>query len=633
MLRSRTKRPESWKYGRSDLPTSRSSRLFLLQKHRLSQRGSGLVYMASRYLKHLLLMLVPLILVVVLYICIPAGRYRTSYFKLESSKASHNVTMQSMSKLDGRSLPRGKPPMVDRSILDKLVLLDQSAEDPDEYRSSSPENKHAWPPAVTRIPEPQLPVTLSNAIHYQFQHEPISTASPAEFDLSICGADACRFILPLRIAEQESKSRLHFLQILELAGSLNRIAVLPNVGKSRMGICLRWNFEKYYDVEALQVRPDAGRSRLIDTETFRRWTATRPNKPNGQLVSINSKPLSRLASSDTLFFENGVTVKVEQDQDPSSRQNARCIKAKFPRLGLEAYSPLSIYPSKGLKNKPFGTKIAKALLRDDVYSISLRESDAAEADSLDVGLVDSRDQEEDQNQDLNYAEHSSEPEVLILDYDLRHPAFATSQISPSLSYSPNLTALAANLIAPLAPGDYLVIHWRMETVPPYELARCAESLVSALAGLLRRQADVDDATGTHNTKRVWFASDYPHPISRLLPQNINQYQAQNDAGSKSSTFRGIGRQHEEAIEILRRAFDKGGALEGRRITGLAEELVRVRAAAAEDGKMGVGIEGELTEDSGILGILDKIVAIRAGLFVSGGKGCGRARYVVPLVEK
>jgi len=98
--------------------------------------------------------------------------------------------------------------------------------------------------------------------------------------------------------------------------------------------------------------------------------------------------------------------------------------------------------------------------------------------------------------------------------------------------------------------------------------------------------------------------------------------------SKSGTFRAVGLQHEEAIEILRGAFEEGGVYEGRRITELAEAMAKIREdrlrdAAGRGGQTGVGIEGELMEDSGILGILDKIVATRAGLFVTGGKGCGR----------
>ena len=38
-------------------------------------------------------------------------------------------------------------------------------------------------------------------------------------------------------------------------------------------------------------------------------------------------------------------------------------------------------------------------------------------------------------------------------------------------------------------------------------------------------------------------------------------------------------------------------------------------------------EGVLLDDPGVLGILDKLAAMRAALFVSGAKRCGRVRYV------
>lgn len=635
MLRSRSKRPESWGCGRSDLPISTSSSLAQLQEHGFPEsthrRGSGTARRPCRYLTPLFLL--SILILAVFYSCLPVGQYRKLYFPFGTSKEINPTsTVRASSKSNNRTLPRGKPPLVDRSILDKLALLDQSADDPDGLVLQSPQNKHAWPPAVTRIPEPAVSNISSTIVHHQFQHEPISTASPADFDLSICGADACRFILPLRIAEQESKARLHFLQILELAGSLNRIVVLPNVGKSRIGICYRWNFDKYYDAEALRTRLDDGRMRVIDMETFRLWIATRPIKPNAQTVSINFKPLAGLSSSETLFFENDITVKVEQDQDPSDPRHARCLNLKFPRLGLQAYSPLSIHPSKSLKSKLFGTRIVDALSREDVQISSFRDGDTAQVDIIDDGRLSIEEQGDDQGEEQDYLGPLSDPEVLILNYDLRHPAFVTSKIStPTLPYARNLITLATNLLTPFEPSDYLVIHWRMETVPPNILARCANSLVRTLVGLLQAQDVGDDAASNYFTKTVWFASDYPYPISRPLPSNTNRYQTQRDGGSKSGTFRGVGRQHEEAIEILRCAFDEGGALEGKKITGLAEELARARAATTEDGKTRVTIEGELNDDSGILGILDKTVAIRAGLFVSGGKGCGRVRCVVLLL--
>jgi hypothetical protein len=63
----------------------------------------------------------------------------------------------------------------------------------------------------------------------------------------ICGTldTPCGFLLPLRIGEQES---IHLMEILQLAQRLDRILVLPNVGKSHIGpgTCFKSGLATYY---------------------------------------------------------------------------------------------------------------------------------------------------------------------------------------------------------------------------------------------------------------------------------------------------------------------------------------------------------------------------------------------------
>ena len=65
------------------------------------------------------------------------------------------------------------------------------------------------------------------------------------------------------------------------------------------------------------------------------------------------------------------------------------------------------------------------------------------------------------------ASPAPEPDVLVLNWDLRHPLFLPSPQdtvnNPTLAYSSSLQDLADSL-APRT--SYLAIHWRMETVPP-----------------------------------------------------------------------------------------------------------------------------------------------------------------------
>src|SRR5258705_4265449 len=113
MLRSRSKRPDSWGChgASSELPMSKSSRSSVVRKHRLFESpgrcGSETVRI-SRCLKLLSFLMVLLVLLVVLYIWganIPGSRYRAQYFTSGDSKANHNLTMESQSKPDSRSLP------------------------------------------------------------------------------------------------------------------------------------------------------------------------------------------------------------------------------------------------------------------------------------------------------------------------------------------------------------------------------------------------------------------------------------------------------------------------------------------------------------------------------------------------
>ncbi|KAF8910417.1 hypothetical protein CPB84DRAFT_1723503 [Gymnopilus junonius] len=153
-----------------------------------------------------------------------------------------------------------------------------------------------------------------------------------------------------------------------------------------------------------------------------------------------------------------------------------------------------------------------------------------------------------------------------------------------------------------APKDpYLVIHWRMETVDPEILEECAHALVDVLTSILH------DHTLAENVTTVWFASDYPYPIARRTATNRRLAVA-----AKSGTFRDFEIRHEEAVDVLRSAFDQQGELDGWKLTDFAESIEDVR-----------NVDHDLLADPGVLGILDKLVSIEANLFVGGSSRCAR----------
>ncbi|KAH9913398.1 hypothetical protein B0H21DRAFT_713920, partial [Amylocystis lapponica] len=142
----------------------------------------------------------------------------------------------------------------------------------------------------------------------------------------------------------------------------------------------------------------------------------------------------------------------------------------------------------------------------------------------------------------------------------------------------------SKLTAPL--GPYLVVHWNLAKTPLDVLPACVDALVDTLDTLLHDESLAGGVTA------VWLSADYPR-------------------GTEAYAL---------ALESARGAFLPGGELAGWRLTGLKEESARLDAAALElDG----GDDDGALEDSGVVDILEKMVAMKAALFVSNSKRCGR----------
>lgn len=571
MLRSRSKNCPG------ELPLSRSSDSTMSDaKPKLAHPSRNLLHYRS-ILQWIILVFIG---IVSLSIYITVYKSQTSSLHLGASRVaarhrhptSHKHTTKDIS---GPPLQR-RLPVVERSILDKLARLEEFP-DPDERVEDLV--KPRWPPSVTQIPEPQVAL------------ETYPGFDPTKFERELCGDDttfnSCRFLLPLRIAEQESKARIHLLQIIRLARELDRTVVLPNVAKSRIGTCFKWDFEEYYDPARLSAEFKG--VRFVKMKIFKLWMETRSSWPTGQIVFISSKP-DRYAvlHNRTQFSEANVSLRVDDARDPQDLNLPGCFMTKFHRLQLKSFSPLFVNPAVAgtEKNNPIGKSVAAILIRDDIQEASFRP---------DPWLRSTR---QEQIQDLHLL-----PDVLVINWDLRHPAFALTETPAALHYSSALSSMATKL-GPKTP--YLVIHWRMETVPPEDLPDCAESLVESLSELL------NDRSIAHDVRTVWFASDYPYPISRGSAERV----------AKSGTFKDLKEEHHEAVDILRSAFERGGILAEWHITGFAEGLEQVLAMKDH------GVNEELLQDTGVIGIMDKLIATQAALFISGGKRCGRARSVI-----
>ncbi|KAJ7111947.1 hypothetical protein C8R44DRAFT_882978 [Mycena epipterygia] len=443
-----------------------------------------------------------------------------------------------------------KVPLVDRAILQKLADMETSP-DPDErpYFASS----HRWPPMVTQIPEARKPVI-----------------PPPD----ICGPEPCRFLLPLRISEQESKARSHFMEIVQLAQKLDRILVLPNVGKSRMGSCFKSDFKMYYDLERLtdDLPMSSGRAATVKLDLFRRWAIA--EAPTSQFLFLAPKEDPQSKADLETFSNEDVSIRVG-DTSYSGLDLPGCFATKFHGLRLDTHAPLYVHLKPESHRRPIDASILDALARHEIQAA------AAVAPS---------------------PSPPTDPAVLVLTWDLRHPIFPVTLASARLHYAPRIHALARALV-PL--GPYVMVHWRMESVAPAALPQCAHALVDTLAHL------------PGGVRTVWFASDYPHAVHRSARPGMDYGTAASSAArkAKSGTFRDVGPLHAEAVGIVGDAFAEGGELEGWEVA----ELTDARLAGLEG-----DWEPELLDDAGVRAIVDKIIGTQAMLFVSGAPGCARS---------
>ncbi|KAL0067745.1 hypothetical protein AAF712_005185 [Marasmius tenuissimus] len=420
-------------------------------------------------------------------------------------------------------------PVVDRSILDRLEGSGRSLKKA-ELAS------YVWPPVVTRIPEP------------------VAGSVPPIPSKPLCFQGPCRLLLPMKLAEQESKARMHLSQLIVLAKKLNRTMVLPRVGKSRLGACLRWKFDLYYDLEGLRMHGYD----VVTMDRFEEWFEER-RQPISSVQRLHLK--SKANSPSDAIHHRYFTLFPEASFSPPPK----CLSATFSGA-VTTLPAIVVHPKEG-EHPPIADDIVQALRQDPPLGF--------------------------------------DADILAVDWNLRYPLLPFTSV-PTIDYSPELYHLSEQL-APSSP--YLMVHWRMENVAPEVFPDCALALVNTLSNILNHPV-----VGAE-IKTIWFASDHPMPLSS---QNCSSLQVSTDNLSfpkKSSTFTQLRENHAEALRIVRDAFCGGGELEGWDVTDLTGALERA-SPISEFGP-------DKLADSGVLGILDKIVGVKAAVFVSGSKKCAK----------
>jgi len=193
--------------------------------------------------------------------------------------------------------------------------------------------------------------------------------------------------------------------------------------------------------------------------------------------------------------------------------------------------------------------------------------------------------------------------IISVIWELRHPIFPELADLRNIEYARRWTELARSISRDTTP--FIAIHWRMETAPVHHMLACAEGLVSTVNSIYRLSRGNSltiDANAPSDAIAVYLATDYPleNPT----------------AAAHSGTFRDLHENHHAAIRSLMDAFSSDGALAPLRLTSLAQEI------KASEERHGMRLEDM---DSGLKGILDKLIAMQSNWFIAGTRSCSRLR--------
>ncbi|KAF9643767.1 hypothetical protein BDM02DRAFT_3122973 [Thelephora ganbajun] len=360
-----------------------------------------------------------------------------------------------------------KPPLVDRTILEKIAGLDLEDETDSEsgtnfsilirINSSNVLSSFFRPPRVTSIPEvqPQAPPNLET----ETQNRPFSEGNTDHVPPS------CKFLLPLMIAERGTNANVHLVQLLELARALNRTLVLPNVGKNRVGACRRWRFSVYYDEQVLSSKFEGNSNVFIQQDRFRAWVDSLVSPPSLQLVFLDwTYPKSFLPVSVSGQGDDGLDVYIRDNPVSATTlySQAGCLNRKFPQLGLTGpFVPLSFVVNGHREQGSNSGGIFRALLE----KLSRSSPTHAQFEPLmEIG-------DHSTNYDSNRTHIS--PDVLAVSWNIPTPIFQPHS-APILHYSPQLRALAVRLVRRL--GSYIAVTWDVETSKGDAVLGCVEAL-------------------------------------------------------------------------------------------------------------------------------------------------------------
>lgn len=550
---------------------------------------------------------------------------------------------KSTSKNPKRPLTPEGIPIVDRGVVfDRIRQIEEENafqdEDEDEARSAGrlPVKYNPARPPVYRIPDgkPRNRPKITEQDLEAYRQANLIESSLLDNEYCPNQPEGCKFLLPAWLGEQETKAQMHLYQLGLSSIALNRTLVLPNVSKSRMMSCASQPFEFYYESSSLEQLGIP----TISFQRFTEWSSKRLEMPTSQIVAISSP------SNDWSAGALEVDPTIEPSTIPSMPKRKLCLDAPRAYLNFTTYSPITIYPPSNWHKEvetrhQFGESLINTLSSESVLRRSSRALDNKGHLARWFGGSSAKGQS------------PRTPDVLVFNYELRYPILHPEQLQDLVSHSttpvihPDImqvqdfrhfpyasiwTDLAMQVVSSLSP--FIAIHWRQETLPSEILAPCGEALIDELEHLIISEPEYD------RIKTVYIATDYP------IEDLENGW---DGVVAHSGTFgKLLTEEHHSAMRNFLTQFKK-------RLTGphnvrlttfskeqtglkLSPELLRASSPISSDNTRSsmndrngrprkknvqskISPSGlDLAElDIGLLGIIDKTVAMHAEVFLTG----------------
>ncbi|KAM0753821.1 hypothetical protein T439DRAFT_322707 [Meredithblackwellia eburnea MCA 4105] len=405
-----------------------------------------------------------------------------------------------------------------------------------------------------------------------------------------CGDD-CKFILPLSIGEQESRAQVHLYQLAVFALGLDRILVLPGSRHSKFSVCFSRPFDFFYDPHTL--------SRLgfptVSKREYEQWIKRR----KGRALTITSQTI---VVQNPSWHEKPVNRQSPYVWSPSEskigdypQKKPHCLAAD---LDFSHYRPVSFYGTgTGVDQVPntphFLSEVFQSLEKGGLGYVGPEPQNGTPPPQADV---------------LSFSLAGQHPDFRPPELSALRPHIPLARPFEIYTYSTQLVAFADTIAAKLSP--FVAVQWRTEQIPAENLAPCGRSLIAMLESEKLKHPQLTS---------VYVCTDYPLEGLR----NVTLAKGPGGGAAHSSSYRISDEVHDAMRTFVKDWERKEDELP--KMTSWDEEEDDLLSIPADKGADRLRKQGKLRDvDLSLLGMMDKMIATRAELFIAGAEHeCGK----------